>query len=127
VDGLAGFIAQAGNACSPIEHQESGFPLGWWVLAQRRLHRSGKLPVIEAELLSAMPGWVWDWREDRWAQFLTAPRVFAARQGHLRAPQSHREGGYRLGQKGAATLGLNSYGRLARERVQQLQQLPGWL
>jgi hypothetical protein len=74
-----------------------------------------------------MPGWVWDWREDRWAQFLTALRAFAAREGHLHVPQGHREGGYRLGQKVAATRGLYSYGRLAPERVEQLEQLPGWL
>jgi hypothetical protein len=83
VDGLAGFIAQAGNACSPIEHQESGFPLGWWVLAQRRLHRSGKLPVIEAELLSAMPGWVWDWRENQRHAACSSTRV-SATGGQLR-------------------------------------------
>jgi hypothetical protein len=110
----------------PSEHQESGFPLGRWVLAQRRLHRDGKLPVAQADLLSALPGWVWDWREDRWAQFLTALRDFAAREGHLRVPQSHHERGYPLGQKVAATRMLHNNGKLARERVRQLEQLPGW-
>ncbi|HEX6525941.1 MAG TPA: helicase associated domain-containing protein [Streptosporangiaceae bacterium] len=127
LDSLAAFITREGHACPPSKHRESGFPLGRWVLAQRRLHRSGKLPVTEADLLNALPGWVWDWREGRWAQFLTALRDFAAREGHLRVPQSHRERSYPLGQKVTATRMLYSNGKLARERVQQLEQLPGWV
>jgi hypothetical protein len=127
LDSLAAFTAREGHACPPSEHQESGFPLGRWVLAQRRLHRSGKLPVAQADLLGAIPGWAWDWSEDRWTQFLTALRAFAATEGHLRVPQSHREGGYRLGQKVATTRWLHSEGRLAQERVEQLEQLPGWV
>jgi hypothetical protein len=127
LDSLAGFIMREGHACPPSEHQESGFPLGRWVLAQRRLHRSGRLAVAQADLLNALPGWVWDWREDRWAQFLTALRDFAAREGHLRVPQSHRDRSYTLGQKVAATRMLHNTGKLARERVLQLEQLPGWV
>jgi hypothetical protein len=109
------------------EHQEGGFPLGRWVLAQRRLHRSGKLPLAQEDLLSAMPGGVWDWREDRWAQFLPALGDFAAREGHLRVPQGYREGSYRLGEKVAATRWQHKEGGLAAERVRQLEQLPGWV
>ena len=127
LDSLAAFSTREGHACPPSEHQESGFPLGRWVLAQRRLHRNGKLPVAQADLLSALPGWVWDWREDKWAQFLTALRDFAAREGHLRVPQGHRERSYPLGQKVAATRMLHNNGKLARERVRQLEQLPGWV
>jgi hypothetical protein len=61
------------------------------------------------------------------AQFLTALRDFAAGEGHLRVPQSHRERSYPLGQKVAATRMLDSNGKPARERVQQLEQLPGWV
>lgn len=127
LDSLALFIAREGHACPLSEHQESGFPLGRWVLAQRRLRSNGKLPVTQADLLSAPPGWVWDWREGRWAQFMITLGTFAAREGHLRVPQGHREGGYRLGQKVAATRAMHRNGRLALERIRQLEQLPGWM
>ena len=126
LNALAAFSVREAHAKPGAEHYENEFPLGRWVLAQRRLHRSGKLSVTQANLLSAMPGWVWDWRQDRWDQFLAALRAFAAREGHLRVPQSYSDGDYRLGQKVAVTRALYHRGRLAAERVRQLEQLPGW-
>lgn len=95
-------------------------------MRQRRLHRAGKLPRDQVDRLTALPGWVWDYQADRWAQFEDALRSYVAREGDALVPQVPIENGYRLGQKVANLRVQHRRGKLSRERTQQLEQLPGW-
>ncbi|MGW5464951.1 helicase associated domain-containing protein [Streptomyces sp. NPDC003996] len=63
---LEAFVAREGRALPLSEHMEGSFPLGRWVMQQRRLYRAGKLPDVHQRLLSAQPRWAWDWRASRW-------------------------------------------------------------
>ncbi|MDX3762810.1 helicase associated domain-containing protein [Streptomyces sp. AK02-04a] len=78
---LEAFVAREGHALPLSEHMEGSFPLGRWVMQQRRLYQAGKLPDLRRRLLSAQPRWAWDWRASRWDVFLTALDAFAAREG----------------------------------------------
>ncbi|MGY1738367.1 zinc-ribbon domain-containing protein [Geodermatophilus sp. SYSU D00684] len=126
LDLLAAFAEREGHACPPSEHQEDGFALGRWVMAQRRLHRAGKLPPPQAALLTRLTGWIWDYQADRWIRFEDALASYLAREGTARVPQEHVEDGYRLGQKVANLRLQHRRGQLSRERAAQLEQLPGW-
>ncbi|MET9041168.1 helicase associated domain-containing protein [Streptomyces mirabilis] len=67
---LEAFVAREGHALPLSEHMEGSFPLGRWVMQQRRLYQAGKLPDLRRRLLSAQPRWAWDWRASRWDVFL---------------------------------------------------------
>lgn len=95
-------------------------------MRQWRPHRAGVLASARVDLLTALPGCVWDYQADRWAQFEDVLRSYVAREGHARVPQAHGENGYRLGQKVANLRLLHSRGELSRERTEQLERLPGW-
>jgi hypothetical protein len=94
-------------------------------MRQRRLHRAGKLPQAQVDLLTGQHGWVWDWHAD-WALFEDALRSFVAREGHARVGHAHVEAGYQLGQKAATLRGQYRRGQLDPQRVAMLEQLTGW-
>ena len=130
LDLLAAFAEREGHACPPSEHQENGFPLGRWVTAQRRLYRAGKLPQAQADLLTGLHGWVWDGhagrRAERWSEFQAALRGFIARHGHADVTHRHVEGAYPLGRQVTAMRAAYRRGALAADRVEALEQIPGW-
>lgn len=126
LDVLGAFTARERHARVPSDHHEGTFPLGYWVMEQRRLHRRGHLPAAQADLLSASPGWVWDWHAHRWQLFLTTLGQYANREGHTRVPQGHLEDGYPLGAKVAHTRTEYRRGKLQPERAAQLQTYLGW-
>ncbi|MGK5111666.1 zinc-ribbon domain-containing protein [Geodermatophilus sp. CPCC 205506] len=126
LDLLAAFAAREGHACPTSEYEEDGFPLGRWLMAQRRLCRAGKLPQAQADLLAGVPGWIWDYQADRWGQFEEALLSYIAREGTARLPGVHVENGYPLGRKIATLRVQHRRGDLSRERAEQLESLPGW-
>jgi hypothetical protein len=64
---------------------------------------------------------VWSVRGEHWQQFLAAMDSFYERERHARVPHTHVEGGYRLGHKINNMRRQYSAGRLAPERVRELE------
>jgi hypothetical protein len=66
-EGLASlrtFLAREGHARVPGKHSEKGFKLGSWVDRRRRERKAGKLSPDRVARLEALPGWVWDARNE---------------------------------------------------------------
>jgi len=74
---------------------ESGLALGAWLGKQRALRRAGRLLPDRERRLDSL-GIVWDPVEAHRQEALASARAFAAREGHLRVPRGHREGGFPL-------------------------------
>ncbi|MEU1600737.1 helicase associated domain-containing protein [Streptomyces sp. NPDC005708] len=81
---------------------------------------------MQQQLLSAHPGWAWDWRAARWDMFLAAAIAYSAREGHLRVPRPQVESGFALGEKVAHMWRDHRLGKIPHHRVKALEELPGW-
>jgi hypothetical protein len=104
---LEQYVNREGNARVTGTHQEDFHgtivPLGTWVAAQRRRHRSGQLPAGRAGRLEAFAGW-------EWGPLSPGPGARSERNAEIVAL---REAGLSLAQIG------EQYG-LSRQRVHQI-------
>jgi superfamily II DNA or RNA helicase len=62
---LQQFVEREGHARVPRSHREGDITLGHWVHSERGRYKQGKLQPHLAARLEALPGWVWDAREER--------------------------------------------------------------
>jgi hypothetical protein len=92
---LAAFVAREGDADVPLAHVEGDVRLGRWLSRQRAAQRDGALIDEQHALLEGL-GVVWSVHERAWHNAVAAARAFRAREGHLRVPQAHVEGGVAL-------------------------------
>jgi hypothetical protein len=121
-DLLSEYISREGHACVPQQHIEGGVALGLFVYTQRQFRAS--MPQERRALLEGLPGWVWHSHDEAFDRGFAALRLFAEREGHVRVPCKHIEGGARLGV-------FIQHQRQARhtmsaERRALLEALPGW-
>lgn len=100
---LREYIAEHGSASVPARYERSGHRLGAWVRQQREDHWSGKMSAERYRELSSL-GFVWRAGKSlRTEERATTSEVLAAleqyrnREGHLRVPMKHSEGGLHLG------------------------------
>ena len=119
---LTDFAAREGHARVPNSHREGDIPLGKWVSRQR--NRREQLSAERRERLEAVPGWTWDSLDAKWEAGFTALTDFAAREGHARVPNSHREGDIPLGKW--VSRQRNRREQLSAERRERLEAVPGW-
>lgn len=124
---LEAFVGREGHAGVPTGHVEDGLPLGSWVIRHRLEYKNGLVPADRAAPLSALPGWMWDTREARWRDNITALRAFVDREGHAAVPSAHREGDVKLGAWVVALRARRKQGDLSAERQAELEALPGWV
>ena len=61
-----------------------------------------------------------------WEFWLGLLERFAKRENHVKAPFLHVEDGYRLGKWMAKQRAANALGQLSTDRVDRLDQIPGW-
>lgn len=125
-EALQRFIAREGHAGVPTDHIEEGLPLGSWVIRHRLERKSGRVPADRVARLSALPGWMWDTRDARWAKHLAALHAFVAREGHARVPSGHVEDEVKLGAWVVAVRARRKTGDLDHARADELEALPGW-
>ncbi|TRW79285.1 helicase [Mycolicibacterium sp. 018/SC-01/001] len=118
------FVAKHGHADVPIPFMVGEYNLRSWVATQRGLQKSGKLSDDRVRELEALPGWVWDKREDKWTRHYEGLKKFSMRTGHARAPQRYVEDGLRLGQW--VVVQRNYRQEMSPERKTLLEALPGW-
>lgn len=106
----------------PNEYTVDGFDLWYWLVQQRRDHRTGKLAPARIAALNTI-GMVWDLDEARWEDGFAAAAAFAAREGHLTPRQKHRENGIRLYAWVLHQRRLRQQGSLSRERITRLDSI----
>jgi len=91
---LVKFHAREGHCLPSSRHVESKFKLGVWVRTQRVY--KDNLSAERKRRLNTL-GFIWDWRDHRWEQGVTALLNFKRREGHCHVPIFHSEGNHRLG------------------------------
>ncbi len=124
---LERFVDREGFAELTTDHREEGVALGRWVGHQREFFHDGTLSSSRIEALEQIPGWEWEWRDERWDRTFELLEQFVARTGTAHVPLNHVEQGYSLGNWVGAQRGRYHKGRLSEDRVRRLEALPGWI
>jgi superfamily II DNA or RNA helicase len=123
---LERYVEREGDSLVPIRWVEDSRQLGVWTSAQRVRHGRGLLSADRAARLEALPGWVWDPRDQAWEAGFEALQEYAARTGTARVPQKHVEGEIALGFWVNQQRFNRSLARQDLDKRQRLEQLPGW-
>lgn len=125
---LVEYVAHHGTTAVPDDYEQDGIQLGAWVGTQRAQWESGRLGKSRIERMEQVPGWTWvSRRESAWERDYAKLRLFVEEHGHARVPTMHQQNGFRLG--GWVTQQRTTYssGRMAPDRQQLLEVLPGWI
>jgi hypothetical protein len=123
---LRAFVRRHGHVPVGQDRDKSVVSLNDWMVRLRGDYRSGRLEPERCRLLEAIPGWSWDPRDDWFQRGFASLRRFVKRTGHSRVPTTHVEAGFKLGPWVIQRRADGRRGRLPRERVRLLEQLPGW-
>lgn len=121
------YAAREGHGLVPEDHIEGDFNLGIWVYRLRSSYKKGQLSSEKFEQLDAINGWTWNVSASYWDRGIEHFLIFQAREGHGRVPARHVEGTFRLGNWVSYVRSAHRKGKLAAERVAQLQSLPNWI
>ena len=126
---VTAYVTKHGDARVPTSYvSPDGHRTGRWVSGHRNSYVTGRLTPDRIAELESLPGWVWNWLDEKWATGLAAVRAYVDDNGHARVPLSyvspdgHRTGGW-VGNRRADC----AAGRLSAERVAELEALPGWV
>ncbi|MCV7288177.1 helicase associated domain-containing protein [Mycolicibacterium wolinskyi] len=112
---------------APSQHTViDGFRLGWWVTRKRHQYRQGSLTDEQITALEALPGWQWSPLDDQWQRGLNTLRRYTEQHGHANPPRGYTVDGYPVGDWARAQRDSYDRSRMPRQRVTQLEALPGW-
>jgi hypothetical protein len=130
-DGFAHLLAfqdREGHPDVPAQYcDDDGFPLGSWVRSHRRRGGRRTMTTNQRQRLEAVPGWTYaPVTQSAWERAAVALETFAGREGHCRIPRDHREAGVDLDSWTKQQRGRYRSGKLAADRVERLQRIPGW-
>lgn len=96
-------------------------------MAQRRNdYRAGRLTPYQAAELEALPGWLWNPRQQRWEHGVAALESYLALHDHSNVPRDAVLDGYPLGRWVHARRRQHQLGTLPAARIAELEALPGW-
>jgi hypothetical protein len=131
---MAQFADREGHARVSYAHVETfdgeDIPMGTWVNSRRSDYKKGKLSQDRIDALEALPGWEWDPFEADYQRGLAVLKQFVDREGHARVRKKYVETfdgkQIELGSwVHARRQGYNN-GKLAQDRIDALEALPGW-
>ncbi|BAH55952.1 MULTISPECIES: helicase associated domain-containing protein [Rhodococcus] len=115
-----------GSADVPRSAQSEGFPLGTWIGRCRQDFHAGALAPERIAALEQLPGWRWSRVDESWLAGLSELRRFIDTHGHAAPSQRYTVGQFRLGMWVARRRREYRAGKLAPDRVTELEALPGW-
>lgn len=134
---LVAYVEQHGQLPAQGYITPDGHRLGSWILKNRQVWlrdhggdnrtQKGFLGPEREHLLEQIPGWTWQPLEERWSTMLDGLRQHVAAGGDAsRVPQHVTVEGAALGNWVIGQRMAYRRGKLAAERVAQLEQIPGW-
>lgn len=123
---LRKYVEDHGTALVPHDSVIGGVGLGEWVMKQRKDFRSGSLAKTRAAELEALPGWSWDPLADRWAAAVAVLRKYVDEHGTAKISKSTVFEGANLGFWVNKVRRNFRMGKLASDRVAELESIPGW-
>lgn len=123
---LEQYVAEYGHACPPILYTTANNRLGVWVAKQRSHRNKGRLSRERQELLEELPGWTWTPREDLWEEGFARLHDYVMDHGTARVPKDAAIDGFNVGTW--VTVQRSAYKKqdLPADRIQRLEELPGW-
>lgn len=129
LEALGRYVKRKGHARVPDKYTtREGFRLGVWVQTQRDAYRRDKLLADRCVALEQLPGWVWDVPEADWAEWFGRLQAYAAREGHALVSRGHvTDEGLQLGAWVERQRCAFRAGKLAADRQQALEAVPGWV
>jgi superfamily II DNA or RNA helicase len=123
---LQEYVATNGSARVERHVRVNGIDVGSFVNNQRTAYRQGALDAERARKLEQVDGWSWHARTTKLQQGITALEAFHQREGHLRVPPKHIEGGYALGTFVTNQRTNYARGQMTPDRIAALEAVPGW-
>lgn len=102
--------------------------LNHWVLTQRRPETRERMPEARRKRLEDLPGWTWASRRTPvWETHFDALAAYSAKHGHASPPADYvTDDGIALGQWVRELRRPTRRTRLAADRHDRLESLPGW-
>jgi len=121
------FAKESGGMSIPQGTKVGGVDLTAWVSHQRERIKNRTIPQHQYSRIKMIPGWQDDPLKEQYSIGLAAVRDFATRFGHARVPRGFMVDGFNLGTWVAIRRQQFSQGRLAPERIRELEKVPGWV
>lgn len=102
--------------------------LNHWVLTQRRPETRDRMPEVRRKRLEDLPGWTWAPRRTPvWETNFDALAAYSAKRGHASPPVDYvTDDGIALGQWVRELRRPTRRAKLAADRHDRLESLPGW-
>jgi superfamily II DNA or RNA helicase len=121
------YLSRTGPTEVPKGTIEDGNRIGWWIGTQRQAYKQGLLSAERAERLEALPGWTWDTIDTAWDNALRHLRDYVGLEGDAGVPVKYIcADGYPLGTWASTQRRRRKTGKLAAERITQLEAFQGW-
>ena len=104
----------------------NGEKLGNWVFRQCQQYKAGKIEPERRALLESLPGWTWTRMSSEWMITYQLVKTFALKHGHCSLPEDYSIQGKNLQTWTHNQKQRRRTGRLEKERIQLLEELPKW-
>ncbi|MGW0327774.1 Helicase associated domain protein [Nocardia sp. NPDC003183] len=123
---LIAYVEEHGHPLVPKPYMVGDYRLGSWVGTQRSRYAKGALAEARVQRLQAIPGWSWDPDSDQWEKYFAMLSAYVEEHENARIPRNFTVDGHLLGSWVSNQRQSLKNGKLAADRAERLQALPGW-
>lgn len=130
---LETYVGQHGSLPGYTYVCDDGFGLGKWIYHQRARYARGALDDDRARRLEVLPGWTWNRRSitrvagKDWSVRFAALQAYVDEHASIPVHTCVTGDGFKLGKWVSSQRVSYAKGRLPADRIEQLEQIPGWL
>lgn len=124
---LQAFAEREGHCRLPTDHREDGINIDSWAMRQRTVFHRGRLKTDRVQRLEAVTGWSWRPMEDAWEAGFVALAAHAEATGSAATRRDLVIDSYPVGAWVGEQRARHREGGLPKDRLQRLQELPGWV